>query len=152
MNLSATNYLGGDHFAMNQRLPSLLCFSASLRRTRHLDWQRQRSMCQKKTLPLWLVPSTCLASFCPSSVLTTFLPAKRHQPRSEVSMTRLHDWDYEVQPAPTMCHGKSGWDPLWPSMSRAGRVKPVERERRNTESSQKLNSISSFRSHECERT
>jgi hypothetical protein len=137
---------------MNQRLPSLRCFSASLRRTRHLDWQRQRSMSQKKTLPLWFELSTCLASFCPSSAPTTFLPAKRHQPRSEVSMTRLHGWDYEVKTARTTCHEKSGWDPMSPSMSQAEQVKPVERECRNTRADRKLSSIPSFRTHKCERT
>ena len=128
---------------MNQRLPSLLCFSASLRRTRHFDWQRQRSTSQRTPAPLSLVLSMCLASFCPSSAPTTFLPTKRHQSRSQVSMTQLHDWDYEVKPARTMRHGKSGLDPLSPSMSRAGQVKPVERECRNTRADQKSTSIAS---------
>jgi hypothetical protein len=152
VNLLATNCLGDGHFSMSQRPPSLPCFSASLRGIRGLGSPHQHSISPKRTLPLWLVPSTCLASFCPSSALTRFLPTKRHQPRSEVSMTRLHDWDYEVKPARTMCHGKSGLDPPSPSMSQAGRVKPVERERRSPQSDRKRNSLASFRTHKCERT
>src|ERR1700722_4348422 len=69
-------------------------------------------------------------------------------------MTRLHGWDYEVKPARTTCHGKSGWDHPSPSMNRAGRVKPAERERRRPKSGRKSNSIASSRhqilSPECE--
>src|ERR1700721_1801176 len=69
-------------------------------------------------------------------------------------MTRLRDWDCEVKPEQPRCHGKSGSDPLWPSMNRAGPVKPVERERRRPKSGRKSNSIASSRhqilSPECE--
>src|ERR1700720_1037250 len=44
-----------------------------------------------------------------------------------------------------MCHGKSGSDPLWPSMNQVGRVKPVERERRCPKSDRKRDSIASSR-------
>src|SRR5579864_1298242 len=60
-------------------------------------------------------------------------------------MNRLRDLNCEVKPARTMCHGKSGWDPLSPSMSQAGRVKPLGRECRHPKSGRKLNSIPSFR-------
>jgi hypothetical protein len=45
----------------------------------------------------------------------------------------------------TMCHGKSGPDPLSLSTSHPGQVKPLGPERRNTKSGRKLNSKPSFR-------
>jgi hypothetical protein len=143
-NPSATNCLGNGHFATSRSLPSLPCFSASRPTNPHLSSQRRRSKSQRTTVPSSGVLSTCLASAVLFSAPTTSPPATCHQLRSEVPMTRLLDWDYEVKPARTMCHGKSGLDPPSPSMSQAGRVKPVERERRSPQSDRKRNSLASY--------
>jgi hypothetical protein len=72
------------------------------------------------------------------------------KPMSEKS----HDWDYEVKPARTMCHGKSGLDAPSPFVIQAGRVKPAERECRNPKSDRKRSSLASSRHQillpECE--
>src|SRR5579862_1012836 len=60
-------------------------------------------------------------------------------------MTQPLDLYCVTKSAQTMCHEKSGWDPLWPSMNQAGRVKPVERERRRPKSDRKRNSLASSR-------
>jgi hypothetical protein len=53
-------------------------------------------------------------------------------------------WDCAVKSARTMCHGKSGSDPLSPSMSQPERAKALGPERTNPKLSRKLNSIPSF--------